>query len=81
MTAQISQWVIRRGVFPGRVIWAWDPKATNEVVTNDYKTGDFYFKQGNYDQKAIGKMFSDSLKKLAGKNTVAKSWDVTFPFS
>jgi hypothetical protein len=68
------------GVNPGRVVWAWNPKATNSNCTNDYKTRDFYFNPENFDQKVIGKMFSDSVKKLTGKNTVAKSWDALFRY-
>ena len=40
------------GINPGRVIWAWNPKATNENCT------DFHFKPENKNQKVISKMFS-----------------------
>ena len=66
------------GIYPGRVVWAWDPKATNANCTDDYKTGDFHFKPGNYDQATVSKMFSESVKKLTGKRSVAKSWDALF---
>lgn len=67
-----------RGIKPGRVIWAWNPKATNENCTNDYTIGDFYFNPVNYDQETISKMFSESVKKLTGKKTISKSWDAMF---
>jgi hypothetical protein len=62
------------GINPGRVIWAWDPKATNENCT------DFHFKPENNDQKVISGMFSSSVKKLAGKKSVSKSWDAMFRY-
>lgn len=60
------------GINPGRVIWAWDPMATNENCT------DFHFKPENNDQKVISNMFSSSVKKLTGKKNVSKSWDALF---
>ena len=32
------------GVNPGRVVWIWDPKATNENCTNNFDIKDWYFK-------------------------------------
>jgi hypothetical protein len=64
------------GVIPGRVVWAWNPKATNPDLNPD----DYYFKSENYDMEAISKMLSDSVKKLSGKQTVAKSWDSMFTY-
>jgi hypothetical protein len=66
------------GIYPGRVVWAWNPDATNPGCTNEYKTGDFYFNKENYNQEVICDMFSDSLKKLTGKKTDKKSWDALF---
>ena len=60
------------GIHPGRVIWAWDPKATNENSTG------YYFKPENNNQKVISKMFSESVKKLAGEESIAASWDAIF---
>jgi hypothetical protein len=66
------------GIHPGRVVWTWDPKATNPNCTNNYQTGDFFFKPEKYDQKVVGKMFTDTLLKLTGEKNVAKSWDALF---
>jgi hypothetical protein len=63
---------IGRGVNPGRVVWAWDPKATNENCT------DYYFKPTNTNFKVVGKMVDESVKKLSGKNNLSESWDALF---
>lgn len=68
------------GIYPGRVVWAWDPKASNANCTDNYSTGDFHFKPENYDQKTISKMFGESIKKLTGEKSVSKSWDAMFKF-
>ncbi len=60
------------GIHPGRVIWAWDPKATDE-----HSTGRYYNPEYN-NQKVISKMFSESVKNLAGESSIAASWDAIF---
>jgi len=60
------------GVNPGRVIWAWDTTATNK----DCKTQ--HFLRENYNQDVIYRMFNESVKRLAGKSNVSKSWDAMF---
>jgi hypothetical protein len=68
------------GVNPGRVVWAWDPKATNENCTNKFDTKDWYFTPENTNREVVSKMFSESVKKLAGKITLAESWDQLFRY-
>jgi len=60
------------GVNPGRVIWAWDTTATNK----DCKT--YHFLPENYNQDVIYRMVNESVKSLAGKSDVSKSWDAMF---
>ncbi len=68
------------GVFPGRVIWAWDKNATNENCTNSFDNKDWYFKPENTNQKAVGRMLNESVKKLGGKTTISESWDALFRY-
>jgi len=68
------------GVNPGRVVWIWDPKATNENCVSNFDTKDWYFKPTNINQKVVGNMVRNALNKLSGKNTPAKSWDVLFRY-
>jgi hypothetical protein len=69
---------IAQGTNAGRVVWVWDPNATNENCTTNFDTQDWYWKPENIDGKVVGKMFSKSLNKLTGKDNIASSWDLLF---
>ncbi len=62
------------GVNPGRVIWVWDPKATNANCINAF---DLY-KPENTNQGVVNKMVVDAVKKLSGKTSLNESWDALF---
>jgi hypothetical protein len=67
------------GIFPGRVVWIWNPDATNEKFEhNNFETYDWFVDAKNTNEKVVGKMFRDGLVKLTGKKTVDKSWDAVF---
>jgi hypothetical protein len=66
------------GIFPGRVVWVYDPDATNEDCTNAY--GDGYFLPEHTNQSVVDKMVDKALKKLTGESTVAASWDALFHY-
>ena len=66
------------GIFPGRVVWVWNPEATNGKLTN--KPGDGWFLPKNNSQAVIDKMLSDGLQSLSGRDTDAKAWDAIFKF-
>lgn len=68
------------GINPGRVVWTWNPKATNPDCTNNYETRDFFFKPEKYNQEVIGEMFNESIKSLTGIKNVEKSWDAIFRY-
>jgi hypothetical protein len=68
-----------KGIFPGRVVWVWNPDATNEKFQhNDLDKYDWYVNAENNDEKVIGKMFHDGILKLTGKKSIKKSWDAIF---
>ena len=69
-----------KGIIPGRVVWVWDPKATNEKCVSSYATQDWYFKPENTDQKVVSSMFKNAINKLSGKNSLSESWDVIFRY-
>jgi hypothetical protein len=69
-----------KGVIPGRVVWVWDPKATNENCISSFATQDWYFKPENTDQTVVRTMFRNGLIKLGGKRSVTDSWDVIFRY-
>ena len=67
------------GIFPGRVVWIWNPDATNEKFEhNNLETYDWFVDAKNTNEKVVGKMFRDGLVKLTGKKTVEKSWNAVF---
>jgi hypothetical protein len=68
------------GINPGRVIWAWNPAATNENCKNVMENGDWYFNPVNSDQKVIGEMVSESIKSLTGKSDLRKAWTSLFQY-
>lgn len=68
------------GVNPGRVVWIWDPKATNENCINDFSSKDWYFKPENTNKDVVQGMIRNSITRLTGKNSVADAWDVLFRY-
>jgi len=60
------------GVVPGRVVWAWDPAATDE------NTEGYWFAPDNTNQAVVSKMFDESILKLTDETSIAKSWDMLF---
>ncbi len=64
------------GVYPGRVVWSWDPDATNANCKNTIT--DAYFMTKNNNNTVITGMMDFSIKKLAGKDNVKDAWDAIF---
>ncbi len=64
------------GIFPGRVVWAWDSASTNEHCTN--YADDAYFYPQNNDQEVIDRMVSDVLQKLTGTENDMAAWSAMF---
>jgi Domain of unknown function (DUF362)/Two component regulator propeller len=69
-----------KGVIPGRVVWVWDPKATNEKCVSTFATQDWYFKPQNTDEKVVRTMFRNGIVKLTGKTSLTDSWDAIFRY-
>jgi hypothetical protein len=66
------------GIKPGRVVWAWDPQATNENCINTFESKDYYFKPENTNSEVVKRMFRASLMELTGEISVKTSWDALF---
>jgi len=70
-----------KGINPGRVVWVWNPEATNKNFEhNSLAKYDFYFNPENNNPEVISKMFKDGILKLTGKKDLSKSWDAIFKF-
>jgi hypothetical protein len=61
-----------RGVNPGRVVWVWDPDATESNLKG------FWWKKENNNQQVIDEMMSDGIKALAGVEDESEAWDILF---
>jgi hypothetical protein len=62
------------GYYPGRVVWAYNPDATNENCKNI--KGDYWFQNTNKD--VVTKMMSDAILKLTDSKEVKEGWDKLF---
>jgi hypothetical protein len=70
-----------KGIFPGRVVWIWNPDATNEKFEhNNFDSYDWFVSPENNNPEVIAKMFRDGVLKLTGKKDVAKAWDTMFKY-
>jgi len=65
---------IGNGANPGRVVWVWNPRATNEDCVNAFE----FYKPENTNQGVVNKMVVDGVINLGGKTTLSESWDVIF---
>ena len=68
------------GVNPGRVVWVWNPKATNENCLNTFESKDWCFKPENTNKDVVKTMIMEALTKLSGKKSFTEAWDVLFRY-
>lgn len=62
------------GINPGRVVWVWDPSATNENAVNAF----YLHKPENTNQEVVNRMVANGILELTGKKNLKKSWDALF---
>jgi hypothetical protein len=62
------------GINPGRVVWVWDPKATNPNCINAFEL----HRPENTNQGVVNRMVVDGMKKLSGTVNLYESWDALF---
>ncbi len=67
-----------RGIHPGRVVWSWEPNATNEDCTNEF--GDAYDLPQNTDLRVVEAMCADAVTSLVGASNTQEAWDTLFRF-
>ena len=70
------------GIFPGRVVWAWDTDATDENCTNiqddPVRGEDGWFLAKNNNQAVIDSMLDEVVMKLSGTRRVSAAWEILF---
>lgn len=62
------------GLHPGRVVWVWNPEATNENCVNVFDLP----RPENTNQGVVNRMVVDGIRKLTGEEDLAESWDALF---
>ncbi len=67
-----------KGIFPGRVVWVWNPNSTNENCTNNF--GDGWFMDKNTNMSVVNDMVAEAVMKLTGKMSVIDAWDGLFKY-
>ncbi len=69
---------VAKGIFPGRVVWEWNPDATNENCTNTF--GDGWFMDKNTNMDVVDSMVLNAVLKLTGKNSIEEAWNTLFKY-
>lgn len=64
---------VDRCIFPGRVVWVFDPEVATWDGSNKY-----WWDEKSTSQTEAGKMLTSVLTTLTGKNTEGKAWDALF---
>jgi hypothetical protein len=67
-----------KGINPGRVVWIWNPDATDENCMNT--TGDYWYQEDNTNQIVVDSMLSDALRMLTGEESDSASWNAIFHY-
>ena len=62
------------GLNPGRVVWIWNPDATEK------DTSGFWWEEENNNQGVINDMFSKGIRNLTDENSDKSSWDALFAY-
>ncbi len=67
------------GIYPGRVVWVYDGRATNDGCSPTY-VGHAWWASENNNQNVIDIMVSKAIQSLTGTSSDAESWDALFRF-
>jgi hypothetical protein len=65
---------VGKGIYPGRVVWAHDPKATNWNGPGD----GHWWEENHTIQPAVDGMMSGAVRRLAGESNDTRAWDALF---
>ncbi len=65
---------IPQGVSPGRVVWTWNPDATEKELDG------YWWESQNNNQEVISDMLEEGVKTLADSESLSDAWDILFSF-
>jgi hypothetical protein len=68
-----------KGIFPGRVVWVHNPRATNENCSPG-TYGDGWFLLKNNDTTVVDSMVSEAVQTLTGQTTDIAAWNAIFQY-
>lgn len=69
---------VARGIYPGRVIWVWDPNATTWNSSLNTSTTIFYWDDSHTNQAVVDEMYSKGIRWLTNSTTDEEAWDKLF---
>lgn len=67
---------VAKGIFPGRVVWVYNPAATNADMANT--SVDNWSMDINCNQNQVEAMLFSGLRRVGGKSNVKEAWDAIF---
>jgi len=62
------------GANPGRVVWEWNPNATQQDLTG------YWWEEQNNNQSVIDRMVASGIKQLAGTSNGTQAWETLFAY-
>jgi len=76
-----------KGVFPGRVVWSWNPESTNENCDGSFNDDgvitvedNVYYAPKNNNETVIKEMLSETILTLTGTSDLSVAWDSVFTY-
>jgi hypothetical protein len=70
---------VAKGIFPGRVVWVYNPNAVNQNCDPSLLNHAWWAAENN-DQNVINAMVSKVIQNLTGKTTDKDSWEAIFKY-
>lgn len=65
-----------KGIYPGRVVWTYDPDATNQYCSNT--SGDYWWDNANTNKQVVNDMLVQTMQSLTGAADINSAWDAVF---
>ena len=70
---------VAKGIFPGRVVWVHNPRATNQSCSPG-TIGDGWFLAKNNNQQVVDSMVSSAIQNLTGQTSDSAAWRSVFQY-
>jgi len=69
---------VANGLKPGRVVWVYNPGATDENCNNS--SGDYWYQDDNTNQDTVRKMLADGIIRYSEADDLANAWNDLFEY-